>query len=384
MIICKICIMDSISDPDFILNEEGICNYCLDFKKKKNQYIFSDLEVKSNLELIHKKFTSEKSPEGYDCLTGLSGGVDSSFIIDLLHKLGLNPLVIHFDNGWNSEVSSDNIKKLLNKTNFDYKTIVIDWNEFKSLQRSFLKAGVIDIEILTDHAITASMYKISSEHKIKNIVGGSNFLTEHGMPHTWTWFKTDLRNIKDINKNFENIKLKTFPTLGTAEVIYKKLISKYFPNFVSSQDFTLILNQLNYKKNEAINILKEKYDWIYYGEKHYESVFTEFYQAYILPEKFKIDKRKPHISCLIRNGEITREEALSELNKPTYSDIKKKQRKEFILNKLNFSEKDFDDIMSKKPNLHSNYKSDKIIFDLLKFYRDFFKSKNLFRKKKYV
>ena len=153
----------------------------------------------------------------------------------------LNPLVVHFDNGWNSEISSDNIKKLLNKTKFDYKTLVIDWNEFKSLQRSFLKAGVIDIEVLTDHAITASMYKIANEHKIKNIVGGSNFLTEHGMPRSWTWFKTDLRNIKDINKKFENIELKTFPTLSTTEIIYKKFNSKFFSNFFFHKNLHLYL-----------------------------------------------------------------------------------------------------------------------------------------------
>ena len=341
--------------------------------KKKNQYIFSKNEEEDNLKKIYKKFTNEKSPEGYDCLTGLSGGVDSSYIIDLLSRMKLNPLVVHFDNGWNSEISSDNIKKLLNKTKFDYKTIVIDWNEFKSLQRSFLKAGVIDIEVLTDHAITASMYKIANEHKIKNIIGGSNFLTEHGMPRSWTWFKTDLRNIKDINRKFENIELKTFPTLSTIEIIYKKFISKFLPNFFSSQDFTLILNKINYNKHNAINLLKDKYGWIYYGEKHYESIFTEFYQAYILTKKFKIDKRKPHISCLIRNGEITKEDGLAELNKPTYSDILKKQRKEFVLNKLNFNEEEFDKIMSEQPNSHNAYKSDKFIFDLLKIYRKLFK-----------
>ena len=373
MITCKTCIMDSISDTEFKIDMEGICNYCNDFNKKKNQYIFSIDEVESNLKKIYEKFTSEKSPEGYDCLTGLSGGVDSSYIIDLLSRMRLNPLVVHLDNGWNSEISSDNIKKLLNKTKFDFKTIVIDWNEFKSLQRSFLKAGVVDTEILTDHAIMASLYKVANEHKIKNIVGGSNYLTEHGMPKSWVWYKTDLRNIKDINQKFENIELKTFPTLSTIEIFYKKFISKFFSNLFFSQNFTLLLDKMNYNKNNAINLLKEKYEWIYYGDKHYESIFTEFYQAYILIKKFKIDKRKPHLSCLIRNGEITKEEGLAELNKPTYSDIKLKNRKEFVLNKLNLSEKEFNIIMLQKSNPHNKYKSDKFIFDLLKIYRKIFK-----------
>lgn len=365
--------MDSISDTEFKIDMEGICNYCNDFKKKKNQYIFSKDEEENNLKDIYEKFTNEKSPEGYDCLTGLSGGVDSSYIVDLLSRMKLNPLVVHLDNGWNSEISSDNIKKLLNKTKFDLKTIVIDWNEFKSLQRSFLKAGVVDIEILTDHAILASLYKVANEHKIKNIIGGSNFLTEHGMPRSWTWFKTDLRNIKDINKKYENIDLKTFPTLSTFEIFYKKFISKFFPNLFGPENFTLILNKINYNKNNAINLLKEKYKWIYYGDKHYESIFTEFYQAYILIKKFKIDKRKPHISCLIRNGEITKEDGLIQLNKPLYSEINLKHRKKFVLNKLNLSEKEFDKIMLQSPNPHNKYKSDKFIFDFFKMYRKIFK-----------
>ena len=380
MITCKNCIMDSISDPDFKIDLDGNCNYCNNFNQKKKKYIFSKEEEAENLKKIYQKFTSEKSFEGYDCLTGLSGGVDSSYIIDLLAKMKLNPLVVHFDNGWNSEISSDNIKKLLNKTKFDYKTIVINWNEFKSLQRSFLKSGVVDIEILTDHAITATLYQVAKEHKIKNIIGGSNYLTEHEMPNSWSWYKSDLRNIKDINKNFENIKLKFFPTLSTMKLIYYKMISKYFPKYSNLFHFTTILDKINYKKIEAINLLKNKYNWNYYGDKHYESIFTEFYQAYILVKKFKIDKRKPHLSCLIRNGEISRDNALSELNKPTYSSTLEKQRKELVLNKLDFSEEEFDRIMSAKPKLHSQYKSDKLIFDMFQFYRKFLNLKNVLKK----
>tara|TARA_Y200000002_G_C22666073_1_gene658024 strand:+ start:493 stop:1620 length:1128 start_codon:yes stop_codon:yes gene_type:complete len=370
--------MDDQNDKNIHFDQFGICNYCKDFDDKKKLYTFTESQVRLNLEEIKKKISYVKSGE-YDLITGVSGGVDSSYLIHLIKELKLKPLVIHFDNGWNSDLAVTNIKNLLDKTNFDYITEVIDWNEFKSLQRSFIKAGVVDIELLTDHAITATLFKYAKKYKIRTIFSGANFATEHGMPDAWAWQKSDLRNILDINKNFENIKLITFPTFNTLSALTEMFKSKYkLGNWYQKIE---PLNLINYKKNDAIETLNKEYNWVYYGEKHYESTFTEFYQAYILIKKFKIDKRKPHISSLIRNGEIYRKDALEKIKLPPYinKEIERKKR-DYFLKKIGMSDEDFEKILSSKPKMHLDYKNEYYIFQILQFYRRFLNPKNVLKK----
>lgn len=378
MNICQKCIMDDQNDKNIHFDQFGICNYCKDFEDKKKLYTFTDSQVRLNLEEIKKKISYVKSGE-YDLITGVSGGVDSSYLIHLIKELKLKPLVIHFDNGWNSDLAVTNIKNLLDKTNFDYITEVIDWNEFKSLQRSFIKAGVVDIELLTDHAITATLFKYAKKYKIRTIFSGANFATEHCMPDEWVWQKSDLRNILDINKNFENIKLVTFPTFNTLSALTEMFKSKYkLGNWYQKIE---PLNLINYKKNDAIEKLNKEYNWVYYGEKHYESTFTEFYQAYILFKKFKIDKRKPHISSLIRNGEISRKDALEKIKLPPYINKEIEQKKkDYFLKKIGMSDEDFEIILSSKPKMHLDYKNEYYIFQILQFYRKFLNVKNVLKK----
>ncbi|WP_266205281.1 N-acetyl sugar amidotransferase [Pontibacter kalidii] len=347
VVTCVKCLMDS-TDPDIHFNSGGICNYCLEAEETLPKYRYTDEQIGANIGRLLQHIKANRKGK-YDCLIGISGGVDSSYVAHLAYKWKLTPLVVHFDNGWNSELAVSNINKILDKTGFDLQTYVIDWEEFKDLQRSFIKASVVDIEMLTDHAIVASMYRLAKENNIKCILSGTNYATEHGLPSAWVWQKVDLKNIQHIHKLFGRQPLKTFPTIG----IYKSFLYK----ILHKLDFLEPLNIINYKKLEAMEVLEKEYGWRYYGGKHYESWFTKFYQAYILPQKFNIDKRKSHLSALIRNEEITLEQAREELAKPLYTVEDLTQEKEFILKKLEFTPEEFEEIMQAAPKRHDEYET---------------------------
>jgi N-acetyl sugar amidotransferase len=358
MQICSRCVMDS-TDPDIRFDETGVCNHCLDGEVQLQKIKFTPAQEKENLERLADKIKKQAKGKSYDSIIGLSGGVDSSYVAYLAHQMGLNPLAVHFDNGWNSEIAVDNIKKIVDKCGFDLITYVIDWPEFKDLQRSFFKAGVVDVEMLTDHAIMATMFKIRREHKIDFVLSGTNYATEHGFPKAWSWAKQDLTNIKAIQKKFGSRKLKAFPSLTSFELFLIK-------QFGLGGQYVEPLNQIAYNKNQAIRTLEKEFEWRYYGGKHYESVFTKFYQAYYLPEKFNYDKRKPHLSCQIRNGEITRQEALEELARPSYDPNELKIEKKYVLKKLGFSEQEFETIMKQAPKSHLDYPSDRKVIQKLR------------------
>jgi len=357
--ICAKCVMDT-SDVCITFNDEGICNYCIDFENKISLYRFTKAQEEKNLIDLKSRILNNKIDK-YDSLIGLSGGVDSSYLALLAKKMELNPLCVHFDNGWNSDTALGNIQKIIKNTGFDLETYVIDWIEFKDLQRSFIKAGVVDIEMLTDHAIFASLFKIRKKNKIKTVLSGTNFVTEQNMPKYWSWNKMDSRNIKDIHKKYGSVKLKTFPFMNTFRW---QLMKKFRLGGIFEEP----LNVINYSKIKAIEELKKTFDWNYYGEKHYESVFTKFYQAYVLPYKFQIDKRKVHYSDLLRNNEITRDDAISKINTPLYSNEDAfRTEKNYVLKKLGFSEVEFNSYMDQNPVLHSSYKTDKYFIDTLKY-----------------
>jgi N-acetyl sugar amidotransferase len=352
---CVRCVMDT-TDPDIKFDSEGVCNYCREAEKELPKFRFTPEQEKVAL----NRFSTEikNSAKGhYHAIIGLSGGVDSSYVTHLAKSMGLNPLIVHFDNGWNSEKSVSNIKKIVDKCGFDLETYVINWPEFRDLQRSFFKAGVVDIEILSDHAIMATMFKLRRKHKIKYVLSGSNYVTEHGMPLAWLWRKQDLTNIKAIQKQFGTKPLKEFPTLSSIEFQFIKM-------FGWGGIYIEILNHINYSKKKALDVLVKEYGWEYYGGKHYESTFTKFYQAYVLPQKFTYDKRKVHLSALIRNGELKRDEALKELDKPAYDPEELKIDKTYVLKKLGFNETEFDKMMMEKPKEHLHYPSDEWVFKI--------------------
>ena len=353
---CTKCIMDS-SVSDITFDQDGICSYCRECEEIYKTLPRSDNEANERLKTISNLIKRNGKNQKYNCLIGLSGGVDSSFVAYLAKKLGLKPLAVHLDNGWNSEVAVDNVKKIVDKLQIDLFTYVIDWEEFKDLQRAFFKASVVDIEILTDHAITAALFNIAREHRIKYILSGSNIATESGMPPSWSWRKQDLTNITGIHKRFGTVKIRSFPTFTTWQQAINNRMGKH--------KLVRLLDNVVFKKIRAMETLKKEVGWRYYGDKHYESVFTKFYQAYVLPAKFGIDKRKAHLSSLIRNGEISRSEALQEMKRPPYDDAVLTSEKEYVLKKLGFGEDEFEEIMARPPKSHMDYPTDERLFRFL-------------------
>lgn len=341
---------------EFNLDNSGKCNFCLDWENKKSLYSnFTEEEENRNLDTLKKKI--KKSNNDYDCIVGLSGGTDSSFVIYKLWKMGIKPLVIHMDNGWNSKVSNSNISRILDKTKFDFKTLVLNWNEFKDLQKSFLKANVPDIELTTDHAIFAYIINYALKNKIKYIISGVNFATEHSVIPSWGWRKDDFNHIKRIHKTYGNVELKTYPKMSLIKkIFYEKLVKKI--------EIINLLDFINYKTNKAKKILKDEFEWEDYGGKHHESFFTKFFQGYILPKKFNIDKRVLHLSCLIRNNEISRDDAMEQLKMPNLETQKINEYENFFKKKLSLSDEEFKNIMTSRPKKHSDYGMD--------FYNNFF------------
>lgn len=350
---CKRCVLSTKDDPSIELNQSGVCNYCSSFETQwKNR---GSKEQRANeLQLLINQIKQEKGK--YNCLLGLSGGVDSSYLAYWASKKELRPLVVHFDNGWNSELAVKNIHSICEKLNYDLQTIVIEWQEFKQLQLAYLKAGVVDIEVLTDHAIYATITQLAKKNGIKHIVSGYNLATEGIMPKGWVYDKRDWSNIRDIALQYGGIRsFKTFPHV----TFFKGLLNHFFHKIEIVQP----LNLLDYNKQEAKALLIRELGWRDYGGKHYESIFTKFYQAYILPKKFGIDKRKAHLSTLIGSGQITKEEALSELQEPLYESNELAEDIEYILKKFQISEAAFNAMMEEDPRAHKEFKTDKALWN---------------------
>ncbi len=346
--ICQRCIMDT-TDPNISFDENGICNHCKSFEEKFAQIpsYFPDREMRLQ-EVVAKIKESGKSSE-YDCVIGLSGGLDSSYVAYQVKKLDLRPFAIHLDNGWDSELAVENIRNIVKILDIDLYTYVIDWEEFKDLQLSFLKASVVDIEILTDHAINAILHKMAKDYNTKYIISGGNTATEGIMPRSWVFSKKDSWNIKGIQKRFGKERIVSFPLLSPSRFIYY--------HFIYGIKNIRILNYLSYNRQEAIAILEKELEWYDYGGKHLESFFTKFYQTYILPQKFKIDKRKAHYSALICSGQISRAEALKLMEQELYPKEELESDMEYFLEKLGLSKKEFEAIMNAPVKEHTDYPS---------------------------
>lgn len=350
---CSISVMDNIADPDITFDSNGISNYFYEYQQKEKN-VYKGEEGQKKLQGIVEKIKEAGKGKKYDCITGVSGGVDSTYVALQIKKLGLNPLIVHFDNGWNSELAVKNIENIINRLGFDLYTLVVDWNEFKDIQLSFIKASVVDIETITDHAIIATLYKLAVEKNIKYVISGTNIVTEATLPVYWIFNKADHINIIDIHKKFGTVKLKTFPFFNTR---LKKHVE------LRGIERVDILNYMPYIKSQVKNTIMEELGWRDYGGKHYESIFTRFYQGYILPVKFHIDKRKAHLSNLIFSGQITKAEALNELEQPIYDLEQLKIDKEFVLKKLEFSENQFEGLMRKPRMEHTDFATEKSFYE---------------------
>jgi hypothetical protein len=295
---------------------------------------------------------------------GYLGGIDSSYTLVKVVVMGLKPLAVHMDNGWNSELAQNNIENLVKSLNVDLYTNVIDWNEYKSMMNSFFESDVIDIELLMDNAMLSVNYGMAKKEKLQFILSGSNTSTEGmDMPKNMNWIKFDKKNIMSIIKIFGKNKIKTYPAIGVLDLVKYILINKI--------KWIYFLDYFSYKKDEATNFLKNKYNFKPYNYKHYESTFTRFYQGYILPEKFKIDKRILHLSTLIVTNQISRGEAIEILNTSPYpSDLQLQEDKEYFLKKMNWTEKKLKDYINRPPKSHKAYSNSKFVYDnLLRFYK---------------
>ena len=343
------------SDPDIEFDEKGYCNHCRAYFEHVARLNETNEFSGEQLTEVVETIKQENRGQEYDCILGVSGGIDSSFTAYNAKKFGLRPLLVHFDNGWNSELSVKNIENLVRKLDFDLYTYVIDWEEFKDLQRSFILASVVDIEMLTDHAIMATMFRLARKHKIKYVLSGENIATEFILPKTWMYIIKDTKNIKGIHKQFGDLKLESFPIFGIYELILYRYIYRL--------DYVKLLNYIDYRKDDAIGIMEKELDWKYYGGKHYESIFTKFFQAYILPKKFGIDKRKAHLSNLICSGQLTRDIALEDMEKELYDPVELEQDKAYVIKKLGFSEDEFGRIMKAASKSHLDYPNGKWLID---------------------
>lgn len=346
--ICSKCVYDdSVSGISF--DEQGVCNYCRSYERLAGKYIdIPEAERKAQLNTIVSKIKRIGRNQPYDCLLGLSGGVDSSYMAWLAKELGLRPLVVHFDNGWNSELAVKNIENIVNKLNYDLETYVFNWEEFKDLQRAYFLSGVVDIEVPTDYLIFAVLNKLAAKKGIKYILSGYNYVTEFGMPKGWNFSqKFDHKNLADIHRRFGRVKLKNFPAFGRYQIFYYQNIRGI--------ETAELLNLIPYVKKDVKALISKELDWKDYGGKHYESVFTRFYQSYVLPVKFGIDKRKAHWMALINSGQATRAEALEDLKTLPYPLDLQQADLEYVTKKLDFTQAEFAELMSAKPVPHQHY-----------------------------
>ena len=356
--ICSKTVMDT-SDPNITFNKEGESNYYTNYKNNIATSWKNDGSNFDELIKIANKIKIEGKNNEFDCIIGVSGGVDSSYLVYLAKEiLNLKPLIYHVDGGWNSRLAVSNIEKIIDKLNLDLHTDVIYWPEMRDLQLSFFKAQVPHLDTPQDHAFFASIYNYAAKYKIKYILNGGNFSTECVRePLEWHYHASDLKHINDIHSKFGSMKLNKFPT---ADIFKYKIYYRYFKNMKVIQP----LNYIKYIKSDAIDLLEKKFNWEQYSHKHYESRFTKFYEGFWLINKFGYDKRKAHYSSLILTNQMTRDDALKKLSLPPYTD-EIDDDFEYVANKLEISVSDLKLFLTEDNKSFKDYKSN---YKLINFF----------------
>lgn len=352
--ICTRCILDT-TVADIWFDDKGECKYCkINDEMEKDHPLGPESALK--LKEIIEKIKKDGKGLQYDCIAGTSGGRDSTYTLLKAVELGLRPLAVHFDNGWNTEISVKNIKKTCEKLNIPLYTVVADWEEFKDLQVSFLKASTPDSDIPTDYAIYSVLFNVAAKEGVKYILNGHSFRTEGTSPISWTYM--DGRYLKAVHRKFGKVrKIRSFPVLTLPKLLYYA--------FVRRIKDVRVLEYMDYNKKQVDKVLTEKLDWEYYGGHHHENVYTKFFQSYYLPKKFNIDKRKTELSALIRSGQITREEALREINSSHYQ--YDPTVVEYAINKLGLTKEEFDKIMNSPNKTHDDYPNYLPLIKAMKF-----------------
>ena len=368
---CSRCVMDT-TDPQITFNKAGHCCHCSEFLEKKAKHNYRGKDSDDALDKILENIRNTGKGKKYDCVLGVSGGVDSCYLGYIMKERGLRPVAVHMDNGWNSEKAVINIKNITRKLGIDYESYVLDWEEFKDLQLSFLKASVPEAETPTDIAIPAALHSVAAKYGIKYILSGGNLSTEGILPKSWHYDVRDLKYFNHIHRSFGSRPLKTFPTFGyKREIFYKvvKGIRMIYP-----------LNLVPFIKDEAVELLREKFDWRPYGGKHHESTYTKFIQSYYLYEKFKIDYRRATFSTQICVGGMDRDRAVEQLRSIPYKPEEIDEAKHYVAKKLGVDKDEFERIIRLPAKWYWDYPNDQrrlgFIYDT---YRKLFKKEKLDR-----
>lgn len=329
--ICTNCVMDT-TDSAIVFDDSGVCDHCNTFYSKVLPNWNTGAAGQAELEGMVERIQKSGKGKDFDCIIGMSGGIDSSYLVYVAKELlGLRPLVFHVDAGWNSQIAVNNIERLVDGLGLDLFTEVIDWEEMKDLQRAFFRSGVSHIDTPQDHSFFATMYKFATQHGVRHILTGANLSTECiRNPIEWMYYQSDSRQIRDIHRRFGERPLNNFPLTS---ILWHKIWLPYALGIKVMRP----LNHMPYIKVEARQLLMDRFGWQPYPQKHFESRFTRFYESYWLPERFGYDVRKVQLSSLIVTGQLTRDDALLELARPSYDKDTIGQEIEFVANKLDIS-----------------------------------------------
>lgn len=366
--ICKRCVMDS-EKTNIEFDENGYCNFCNDALKRKDSTWKNNEQGLKELENIIQKMKDENKDKKYDCILGLSGGIDSCYTAYLLSKYNVRMLAVHIDGGWNTDISDKNVKLLCEKLKIELKVIKINEKEIYDLQRSYFLAEVLNQDVPQDHIFFSELYRYALKNNIKYFISGGNFSSESILPKEWGYNAMDGKNLLDIHRKYGQVPLKEIKPLSFYEIYIKipyiKKLKKIRP-----------LNYINYNKNEAIKELHDEIGFEYYGGKHCESIFTRLYQNYILPNKFGINKSKAHYSSLIVAGQLERKEALNLLKENEYTKNQKllEQDIAYFIEKINITRQQFDEIINnKKTTSHLAFKNNSKLINFSVKFKKFLK-----------
>lgn len=345
------------SDSKISFDENGVCDHCNDFFTNVQPNWHTDERGREVLEKTIADIKTKRKGKEFDCILGMSGGVDSSYLLHMTVKeFGLRPLVFHVDGGWNSELAVNNIEVMIDKLGLDLYTEVINWEEMRDFQLSFFKAGVPHIDIPQDHAFIATLYNFANKYKIKHILNGGNISTECVRnPMEWLYYGTDMAQLKDIHSQFGTVPLKSYP-------LSPILRHKFYLRYIKGIKVVKPLNYMPYIKEEAVKILTDTYGWKEYPQKHFESRFTKFYEGYWLPEKFGYDTRKVQYSSLILTGQMTRNKAIEKLKVPAYNLETIEDEFKYIATKLRISEDELKSYFNAPNKTYKDYKNRENLF----------------------
>lgn len=356
--ICARTVMDT-SDPEIWFDDNGVSSHALNYDANFARTVDAAQSGgrRHELDQLFEKIAKDGRGKPYDCIIGVSGGVDSTYLSLQAVRRGLRPLAVHFDSGWNSELAVGNIQNLVTKLNLDLYTDVVDWREMRDLQLSFFKASVANCDIPTDHAFVRVAFQQAKKYGIRYILSGSNLASESILPRSWGYNAGDAKHLKAIQRRFGSVPLRTYPTMG----LFKR---HFWYEVVRGIKTVKPLNYLPYVYKDAKAEIAEELGWRDYGGKHYESVFTRYFQGYYLPQKFGFDKRRAHLSSLILSGQLDRADALKALESSDYDENLRNQDHAFISKKLGVTPEALEEVFARPPVDHLEYPNAKWLWDL--------------------